>query len=95
MIMCKTTDEIKLPKSKYCEIKENYLKNPKSAYFIYTELHKEYPMDKKIFLQIINQIRDDYGASPYTPTKKTKRQHNPFSYHDKHPNSYTNIEYSK
>ena len=34
MAVYKPTDEIKIPQSKYDKLKEDYLKNPKTAYSI-------------------------------------------------------------
>lgn len=95
MVVYKSNEEIKIPKSKYNELKENYLKNPKTAYSLYNEFNKEYPMNKKVFIKIIDKIRVEQGTNTFKPSKKTKRMNNPFSYHDKHPNSYTYTEYSK
>lgn len=92
----KTIDEeIKIPQSKYDKLKEDYLKNPKTAYSLYAKFNKEYPMDKKVFIEIIDKIRIDEGATAFNPIKKTKRANNPFSYYDKHPDSYVCMEYSK
>ena len=52
-------------------------------------------MDKKVFIEIIDKIRIDEGATAFNPIKKTKRSNNPFSYYDKHPDSYVCMEYSK
>ena len=95
MAVYKPTDEIKIPQSKYDKLKEDYLKNPKTAYSLYAKLNKEYPMDKKVFIEIIDKIRIDEGATAFNPIKKTKRANNPFSYYDKHPDSYVCMEYSK
>ena len=95
MVVCKITDELKIPKSTYDKLKEDYLKNPKTAYSLYIGFNKTYPMDKKVFIGLLDKIRMDKGASAFNPIKKTKRANNPFSHHDKHPNSYVCMEYSK
>ncbi|WP_299522836.1 hypothetical protein [uncultured Methanobrevibacter sp.] len=95
MTVYNPNEEIKIPKSKYNELKENYLKNPKTIYSIYNAFNKEYPMEKKVFIKIINKIRLEQGVTTHKPLKKTKRMNNPFSYHDKHPDSYIYAEYSK
>lgn len=95
MAVYKPTDELKISKSKYDKLKEDYLKNPKTTYSLYAKFNKEYPMDKKTFIKIIDKIRIDKGANAFNPIKKTKRANNPFSYHDKHPDSYVCMEYSK
>lgn len=82
----------KIPKSRYNKLKLDYLKNPKNAYSLYTELNKTYPMDKKIFIRLLDEIRMEKGANAFNPIKKTS-MNNPISYYDKCPNSY--IEYSK
>ncbi len=89
------TNELKIPKSTYDKLKKDYLKNPKNAYSLYIALNKTFPMDKKTFIGIIDKIRIDEGASAFNPIKKTRRMNNPFSYYDKHPNSYVCMEYSK
>ena len=73
MAVYKPTDEIKIPQSKYDKLKEDYLKNPKTAYSLYAKFNKEYPMDKKVFIEIIDKIRIDEGATAFNPIKKTKR----------------------
>ena len=82
----------KIPKSSFDKLKEDYLKNPKTAYSLYIEFNKTYPMDKKVFRGLLDKIRMDKGASAYSPIKKTKIGNNPTSYYD---NSYVNVQYSK
>ena len=45
----------------------------------------------------LNRIKDIVYEleKQIAPIKKTKRANNPFSYHDKHPDSYVCMEYSK
>lgn len=74
MAVYKPTDEIKIPQSKYDKLKEDYLKNPKTAYSLYAKFNKEYPMDKKVFIEIIDKIRIDEGATAFNPIKKQKEQ---------------------
>ena len=89
-----TDNELKIPESRFNKLKEDYLKNPKTAYSLYIEFNKTYPMDKKVFIELLDKIRIDKGASAYSPIKKTKMGNNPTSYYDKHPDSY-NTQYSK
>ena len=95
MAVYKPTDEIKIPQTKDDKLKEDNIKKPKTAYSLYAKFNKEYPMDKKVFIEIIDKIRIDEGATAFNPIKKTKRANNPFSYYDKHPDSYICMEYSK
>ncbi len=88
-------NELKIPKSRFDKLKEDYLKNPKTAYSLYIEFNKTYPMDKKVFISLLDKIRMDEGAPAFSPIKKTKMGNNPDSYYDKHPNSYVNTQYSK
>ena len=55
MAVYKPTDELKISKSKYDKLKEDYLKNPKTTYSLYAKFNKEYPMDKKTFIKIIDK----------------------------------------
>lgn len=70
MAVYKPTDELKISKSKYDKLKEDYLKNPKTTYSLYAKFNKEYPMDKKTFIKIIDKIRIDEGANAFNPIKE-------------------------
>ena len=74
-----TFNELKIPKSSFDKLKEVYLKNPKTAYSLYIEFNKTYPMDKKVFRGLLDKIRMDKGASAYSSIKKTKIGNNPLT----------------
>ena len=59
MAVYKPTDELKISKSKYDKLKEDYLKNPKTTYSLYAKFNKEYPMDKKTFIKIKESLKDE------------------------------------
>lgn len=84
-----TSDELKIPKSRFDKLKEDYLKNPKTAYSLYIDLNKTYPMNKKVFIGLLDKIRMDEGAGAFNPIKKTKMGNTPTSYYD------NNVQYSK
>ena len=51
MAVYKPTDEIKIPQSKYDKLKEDYLKNPKTAYSLYAKFNRNIRWIKKYLLK--------------------------------------------
>lgn len=76
----------KVEKRIYEQIKKEYLEKS-NATSLYMKFHKDYNLTKIQFYQIIEKIRTEENLPPKV-MKKTKRTSNPFSYHDKHPDSY-------
>lgn len=77
----------KIKRKVYNQIKKDYLAKTSILSVLYRKYHKNYDIDKFQFYQIIEKIRAEENI-PQKTVKKTKRMSNPFSFHDKHPDSY-------
>ena len=60
----------KIPRSKYNELKETYLKKNITLHALYNELIKEVDIDQRTFFRIINRIREEEGYEPLTSERK-------------------------
>ncbi len=77
----------KISKKTYDEIKQEYLSKKSILSIIYLKYHKNHDINMHQFNQIIKKIRTEERI-PENPKNKEKRKNNPFSFYDKHPNSY-------
>lgn len=80
----------KIKKEVYNQIKKDYLAKTSILSVLYRKYHKNYGIDKFQFYQIIEKIKAEENI-PQKRVKKTKRILNPFSFHDKHPDSYEEL----
>lgn len=62
----------KITKTHYDELKNSYLTKNRSLHSLYVEINKKTTINKHLFFQLINQIRQEEGLSQYY-TKKKKR----------------------
>ena len=77
----------KITKSQYENLKKSYLCKNRSLYSLFVELNKENDVNKHLFFQLINHIRQEEGLNHYY-TKKQKKRKGIISNLDKAPNHY-------
>ncbi|MDO5848261.1 MAG: hypothetical protein Q4P18_01885 [Methanobrevibacter sp.] len=77
----------------YQEIKMEYVSKNCILSTLYRKCQKEYNINKIQFNQIIEKIKMEENI-PQKTARKVKRMNNPFSYHDKHPDSYFELTYT-
>jgi len=94
-IIHNSVDNVNIPPSLYEEIKRDYLCKKEKKYGLYRKYYLKYKIDKDIFMETLNNIKSNF-KEPIPNKKKNKRKNNPYSFHDKHPNSYqiTGVYYS-
>lgn len=77
----------KITKTHYDELKNSYLTKNRSLHSLYVEINKKTTINKHLFFQLINQIRQEEGLSQYY-RKKEKKMNNIIENLDKAPNHY-------
>ena len=77
----------KVTKAQYENLKKSYLCKNRSLYSLYVELNHENNVNKHLFFQLINHIRQEEGLDHYY-TKKQKKRNNVIVNLDKSPNHY-------
>lgn len=82
----------KIERKIYNQIKKEYLAKKCILSVLYRKYHKNHNIDKIQFYHIIEKIRLEENI-PQKSARKSKRMSNPFSFHDKHPDSYFELTY--
>ena len=77
----------KITKRQYENLKNSYLCKNRSLYSLYVEINKENNVNKHLFFQLINHIRQEEGLNHYY-TKKQKKGNKIIDHLDKSPNHY-------
>jgi hypothetical protein len=81
-------EDITILPNQYHEIKKDYLCKKENKYSLFRKYCNKYDIEKDVFLEILSLIRLETGAPSSKGRKKMKRENNPYSFNDKHPNSY-------
>lgn len=77
-----------ITQEQYEEIKKNYLCKNETNTVLFKRYYEKYEIEKEVFLEVLDKIRQEEGLDNSLSNKKIKRIYNPYSFHDKHPNSY-------
>lgn len=78
----------KITKSQYDDLKTSYLNKNRTMHSLYVDLNKEIRIDKHLFFQLINKIRQEEGLSDYYNPRKQKKVNKIIEHLDKSPNHY-------
>lgn len=79
----------KISRSQYEDLKKSYLSKNRTLHSLYIELNEKTRVDKRLFFQLINKIRQEEGLNTYYKPKKQKKKNNCIENLDKSPNHYT------
>ena len=60
----------KITRSKYNELKAEYLKKNRTIHSLYNDLIKDTYIDRHTFFRIMNRIREEEGYEPLTSERK-------------------------
>ncbi len=78
----------KITRSQYEELKKSYLAKNRTMHSLYIELNQKTKVNRRLFFQLINKIRQEEGLSDYYTTKR-KKVNKCIENLDKSPNHYT------
>lgn len=81
-------NDIHITPSQFEEIKKDYLSKRENKYCLYTKYYKKYKIQKDLFLEILEVLKLESKHIKKQPPNRIKRKNNPYSFHDKHPQSY-------
>ena len=78
----------RITKTQYDNLRDSYLTKNRSMHSLYNELNKEIRINKHLFFELINKIRQEEGLNNYYTKGKQKKRNNIIENLDKSPNHY-------